>query len=67
MSSQASRIFAPGIYYDPGTFLPGVLPFLEAHGFLESSRSRLWRTLFLDVVKVPIVKVVVSIEVERRF
>jgi hypothetical protein len=30
-------------------FLPGVLLFLEAYGFLESPRSRLWRTLFLDV------------------
>jgi hypothetical protein len=37
-------------------FLPGVLLFLEAYRFLESSRSRFWRTLFLDVVKVLIVR-----------
>jgi hypothetical protein len=37
-------------------FLPGALLFLEAYGFLESPRSRLWRTLFLDVVKVPIIR-----------
>lgn len=35
-------------------FLPEALPFLEAYEFLESSGSRLWRRLFLDVVKVPI-------------
>lgn len=35
-------------------FLPGTLPFLEAYEFLESFRSRLWRRLFLDVVKVSI-------------